>query len=304
MKDTTKQTLIAAALVCALGATTAYGQTEPGFYRPLTLAAADEPAGGGGGAPAKESEDQGGLSEEELAKIAQNPVANLISVPFQNNFNFGIGPNKVTQWDLNIQPVIPIGLSEDWNLITRTIIPIIDLPSPAPGMRSASGMGDINPSFFLSPANGSKKFIWGAGPALTFPTATDSMLGNGKYSAGPGLVALTMQGHWVVGVVLNNQWSYAGWGSKSVNELTLQYFINYNISHGWYVNTSPLLTANWKASSDDRWVVPVGAGIGKLQKFGKLPVNFQLDAFYNAITPKEFGANWQLRFQVTFMFPK
>ena len=302
MKNTTKQNLIAAALVCALGATTAYAQTASSFYHPLTLAAADEAAGGGG--QAKEGEDKGGLSEEELAKIAQNPVANLISVPFQNNFNFGIGPNTVTEWDLNIQPVIPISLSKDWNLITRTIIPVINLPSPAPGVRSAFGLGDINPTLFLSPADSSKKFIWGAGPALTFPTATDSMLGSGMYSAGPGLVGLTMQGYWVIGAVANNQWSYAGWGPRSVNSFLIQPFVNYNLSHGWYVCMDPIMTANWKASHDNMWVVPVGGGIGKLQKFGKLPVNFQLTAFYNAVTPKDFGASWQLRFQFTFMFPK
>jgi hypothetical protein len=303
MKTIRSQNIIAAALFCALGATTSYAQTEPGFYRPLTLAAADEPAGGGGGGQAKEGEEKGGLSEEELAKIAQNPVANLISVPFQNNFNFGIGPNKATQWDLNFQPVIPITLNEDWNLITRTILPIINQPSPARGIRSAFGLGDINPTLFISPA-GSKKFIWGLGPALTFPTATDPMLGNGMYSAGPGVVALTMQGHWVIGAVGNNQWSYAGWGPKSVNSFLVQPFVNYNLKHGWYLCMDPIMTANWNASHDDMWVVPVGGGIGKLQKFGKLPVNFQLTAFYNVVTPKDFGAEWQLRFQFTFMFPK
>jgi hypothetical protein len=290
-----------AALVCALGATNAHAQTQSGFYHPLTLAAA-EPAGGGGGAPAKPAEDKSGLSEEELAKIAQNPVAALISVPFQNNFNFGIGPNHDAMlYNLNIQPVIPVSLSEDWNLIARSIIPILSLSGP--GVPSVSGLGDITEELFFSPAGGSKKFIWGVGPVFTFPTATDSRLGTSMYSAGPGIVALTMQGHWVVGAVLNNQWSYAGWGSQDVNALTLQYFINYNISHGWYVVTAPLLTANWKASNDDRWVLPAGGGIGKLQKFGKLPVNFQLAAYWNAITPKD-GASWQLRFQATFMFPK
>ena len=132
---------------------------------------------------AAESGSEQGSKTEELAKETQNPVANLISVPFQNNFNFGIGPNDATQWVLNVQPVIPITLNKDWNLITRTIIPIINQPSPAAGIPSAFGLGDINPSLFLSPAN-SGKLIWGVGP--TFPTATDSLLGNWKWSAGPG----------------------------------------------------------------------------------------------------------------------
>jgi hypothetical protein len=279
-----------------LGSAQDTSHTSPGFYHALTLAAApSEATGGGGGSDAEES-------QEALAKQAQNPVAKLISVPFQNNFNFGVGPYDATQYVLNIQPVIPISLSEDWNLITRTILPIINQPSPAPGVRSAFGMGDINPTFFLSPAK-SEKFIWGLGPTLTFPTATDPLLGAGKYSAGPAAVALTMQGHWVIGALANNQWSYAGWGGKNVNALLVQPFINYNLPHGWYVVTAPVITADWEADSDNRWTVPVGGGVGKIQRFGKLPINFQLQAFYNVVTPDN-GADWQLRFQVQFLFPK
>jgi hypothetical protein len=163
-------------------------------------------------------------------------------------------------------------------------------------------MVDINPTFFLSPAK-SEKFIWGLGPTLTFPTATDSMLGAGKYSAGPAAVALTMEGHWVIGALANNQWSYAGWGGKNVNALLVQPFINYNLPHGWYVVTAPVITADWEADSANRWTVPVGGGVGKIQRFGKLPINFQLQAFYNVVTPDN-GADWQLRFQFQFMFPK
>jgi len=118
------------------------------------------------GNAAEPASDPESKSAEELAKETQNPVANLISVPFQNNFNFGLGPNDATQWILNVQPVIPITLNKDWNLITRTIMPIINQPSPAPGIPSAFGLGDINPTLFLSPAN-SGKLIWGVGPTLT-----------------------------------------------------------------------------------------------------------------------------------------
>jgi hypothetical protein len=148
-----------------------------------------------------------------LQATTQNPVANLISVPFQNNFNFGIGPNDATQWVLNVQPVIPITLNKDWNLITRTITPIINQPSPGSGIPSAFGLGDINPMVFLSPAS-SGKLIWGAGPTMTFPTATNSLLGNGKWEAGPAFVVLTMPGHWVIGALANNQWSFAD-GAKT-----------------------------------------------------------------------------------------
>jgi hypothetical protein len=240
---------------------------------------------------------------EELAKESQNPIANLISVPFQNNFNFGIGPNDATQWDLNVQPVIPITLNKDWNLITRTIMPIINQPSPAPGIESAFGLGDINPTVFLSPKN-SGKLLWGVGPTMTFPTATESLLGNGKWSAGPSLVVLTTPGHWVIGALANNQWSFAGWGKRSVDALLVQPFVNYNFPHGWYVTSSPIITANWEAASDERWTVPIGGGVGKIIKIDKLPINTSLQAFCNVVSPHQGGADWQLRFQVQFLFPK
>ena len=257
------------------------------------------------GNAAKPAGDPESKSAEELAKETQNPVANLISVPCQNNFNFGLGPNDVTQWVLNVQPVIPIPLNKDWNLITRTIMPIINQPSPATGIPSAFGLGDINPSLFLSPAN-SGKLIWGAGPTLTFPTATASVLGDGKWQAGPSLVLLTMPGHWVIGALANNQWSYAGWGKNNVNALLVQPFINYNFPDGWYVATSPIITANWVAASDNRWTLPIGGGIGKIFKFDHKfpPINLQLQAFDNVVRPHQGGADWQLRFQVQFLFPR
>ena len=214
------------------------------------------------GNAAEPTGDPESKSAEELAKETQNPVANLISVPFQNNFNFGIGSNEATQWICNVQPVIPVPLNKDWNLITRTIMPIINQPSPATGIPSAFGLGDINPSLFLSPAN-SGKLIWGAGPTLTFPTATASVLGDGKWQAGPSLVLLTMPGHWVIGALANNQWSYAGWGKNNVNALLVQPFINYNFPDGWYVASSPIITANWVAASDNRWTLPIGGGSAK-----------------------------------------
>ena len=162
-------------------------------------------------------------------------------------------------------------------------------------------MGDINPSFFLSPANPGA-FIWGVGPTFTLPTATDWRLGSGKFSLGPTAVALTMQGPWVLGVLANNQWSVAGWGEKDVNQLLVQPFVNYNLGDGWYLTTSPIMTSNWEARSSDHWTVPVGAGVGKLFKVGKLPINTSLQAYYNVEKPK-YAADWQLRFQVQFLLP-
>ena len=277
------------------------GDEPSSFYKPLALAAA-ESSGGGGSAESK-NEEQGGMSKEELAKMAQNPIANLMSFPFQNNFNFGVGPNNAMQYVMNFQPVIPITLNDDWNLITRWILPTINQPSPAPGVRSAFGLGDFNPSFFISPAKPGK-VIWGLGPTVTFPTATDAMLGNGKYDMGPAAVALTIQGPWVFGALVNNQWSVAGWGSRNQNNFLLQPFVNYNLPGGWYLTSSPIITADWNASHSEMWTVPVGGGIGRIIKLGgKLPVNLQLGAYYNAVSPRN-GADWQLRFQLQFLLPK
>jgi hypothetical protein len=253
-------------------------------------------------------------SEEELVKQTQNPVADLISVPLQNNFNFGTGSKNRTVYVGNIQPVIPIKLGDDWNLITRTIMPIINQPSLFPGMDSATGLGDINPTFFFSPAK-SGELIWGVGPTFTLPTATDSLIGSGKFSMGPAAVALTIQGHWVVGALANNQWSVAGWGKNNVNSFLLQPFVNYNLPDHWYLVSAPIMTANWAAAKGgDVWTVPLGGGIGKLFRLGevlpleghaiaKLPINTQLQAFGNVHRP-EFGSEWQLRFQVQLLFPK
>ncbi len=285
------------ALVTSLNAQSLPGTSggQTGFYSPLTLAPAEPTEASGGGHNEK--------SAEELAKETQNPVANLISVPFQNNFNFGIGPNNVMQYVLNFQPVIPISLNDDWNLITRTILPTINMPSPAPGIRSAFGLGDLNPTFFFAPAKATK-FIWGIGPTFTLPTATDPLLGNGKWSAGPAVVGLVTAGPWVIGALANNQWSFAGWGNKNVNGMLIQPFVNYNFKHGWYLTTAPIMTADWEARHDNMWTVPVGGGAGKIVKIGKLPFNISLAAYYNAVTPKDFGADWQLRFQVQMLFPK
>jgi hypothetical protein len=125
---------------------------------------------------------------------------------------------------------------------------------------------------------------------MTFPTATNSLLGNGKWSAGPALVVLAMPGHWVFGALANNQWSFAGWGKNNVNSMLIQPFLNYNFPHGWYFTSSPIITANWLAASDDRWTVPIGGGIGKLFKLGKLPVNTQLAAYSNVVKPRQGGA--------------
>jgi len=250
-----------------------------------------------------QSSGSGEDSSTALAKKTQNPISDLISVPFQNNFNFDVGPNDDLQYILNIQPVYPMRLSETWNLIHRPIIPLIDQPPLAPGLDSEFGIGDIQYQAFFSPAKPGE-LIWGIGPVLQFPTASDDVLGSEKWAAGPGVVVLTTPGPWVVGTLVNNIWSFAGNDDRAdVNLMTLQPFINYNLPHGWALGTSPIITANWEADSDDRWTVPIGGGVQKILHLGKLPLNTQLQAYWNVETP-DGGADWQLRFQFAFLFPK
>jgi hypothetical protein len=250
-------------------------------------------------------------SADDLAAAAQNPVAAMISLPFQNNTLFGIGPDDDTANVLNIQPVIPVSLG-DWNLINRTIVPIIYLPDLTAGTESLAqgesggssfGLGDINHSIYLSPAKPGK-VIWGIGPSITLPTATDSDLGSGKWSAGPAAVALTTPKPWVVGTLVRQLWSFAGDGDRrDVSQLLIQPFVNYNLPGGWYLASAPVITANWEADSDDRWVIPIGGGGGKIFRIGSQPVNAQAQAFYNAVSP-DLGPDWSLRFQLQFLFPK
>lgn len=242
-----------------------------------------------------------GADTSSLAKASQNPVGDLISLPFQNNLNFDVGPDDRTQNILNIQPVYPLKISSRFNLITRTILPVIS--QPAPGDDRTFGLGDVNFTGFISPRQPGK-VIWGAGPALVFPTATDEVLGTEKWSAGPSVVVLTMPGFWVVGGLVSNVWSFAGDSDRSsVNSLLFQYFVNYNYPSGWYFTSAPIITANWEASSGNRWTVPFGGGAGKILKFGKQPVNINTQLFYNVETPPN-GGKWQWRFQFQLMYPK
>jgi hypothetical protein len=241
--------------------------------------------------------------EEELAKAAQNPVADLISLPFQNNTNFGYGPDDKIQNVLNIQPVVPFHLGENWNLITRTIAPLIYQPEVGEGTGDEFGLGDINFTAFFSPKRPTKGIIWGAGPILVFPTATDEKLGSEKWSAGPSAVALTIQGPWLYGALVNNVWSFVGDGDRDdVNAMLIQPFLNYNLPEGWYLVSSPIITANWEADNDDTWTVPVGGGVGKIFRIGNQPMNAQMQAFYNVEKPSVVG-DWSLRFQLQFLFP-
>lgn len=237
-----------------------------------------------------------------LAQQAQNPIANLISVPFQNNTNFNVGPFDKEQNILNIQPVIPFKLNEEWNLVTRWILPVVYQPPVTQGDESDFGLGNFNPSFFFVKQINPKVMV-GAGPTLYLPTNTDRSLGPDKWGAGPTAAIVWTPGKWVVGALVNNIWSFAGDSNEpDVNAFLLQYFVNYNLKHGWYLTTAPIITADWNAPADDQWTLPLGGGAGRVFNIGHQPVNMSLSAYDNVITPEQ-GPDWQLRFQVQLLFP-
>jgi len=249
----------------------------------------------------------GGAQQQDaaaLAKQAQNPIANLISLPLQNNTSFGIGEDDRTQNVLNIQPVIPIGAGK-LNLINRAILPIVSQPDLSTQTESTFGLGDLTYELFISPAKASS-ITWGVGPVLILPTATDGALGSGKWSAGPAAVLVMMPGKFVVGAVAFNAWSFAGDGDRdNVNQLVFQYFINYNLPNAWYLVSGPLITANWEADSGDRWIVPFGGGFGKVFGIGGQKMNGTIQAYYNAVKIESLdGPDWSLRVQLQFLFPK
>jgi hypothetical protein len=236
--------------------------------------------------------------KEDLVKAAQNPIANMVSVPFVNSTNFGLGSDgDRTSNLLNIQPVIPFFQGK---LVTRTIFAIPSNPDYTESSGSRTGFGDILFSAFFAPK--SKGLTWGNGPAISFPKGgTD--FGSGKWAAGPSLVALAMPGKWVVGGVINNVWSFAGDEDKpDVNFMTFQPFINYNFPR-FYLTFSPIISANWKADSDNKWIVPLGLGAGKLVKLGgKLPLNLNANYFYNVVSI-DYGPQWQIRVAAAVLLP-
>ncbi len=292
----TSRALLVATIGLAGKMESACAQDSGSFHPPLTLARADASSSGGGDSG---SEDEK-AKEEELAKKTLNPIADLISAPFQNNWDFGIGPSDAMRYTLNFQPVVPLSLNQDWNVISRTILPTIYLESTAPGISSKFGLGDTLQSFWLSPKQPPGGWIMGVGPALLLPTATDGALGQGRWGAGPTAVVLRQDKGFTYGVLGNHIWSYEGWGAQNVNATYLQPFFGYTTKTltSFFVNTES--TYDWQ---DEQWTVPVNFMINQMVKVGRQPVSLQLGYRYYAQRPTG-GPDWGLRFTVTFLFPK
>ena len=236
---------------------------------------------------------------EELAKMAQNPLANMMSFPFQNNTTFGKGPNEDRASNVfNVQPVLPFF---DGHLITRTIIPIVSLPDYSETSGTTTGVGDISSTFFYSPTS-KNGLTWGVGPTFLFNTNND--FSGHKFGVGASFLALKMTKKLVYGFLVGNTWGVAGNEAyPDVNSFLAQYFINMNFPKGWYISSAPIITANWEAAEGEKWVVPFGAGGGKIIKIGGIPFNLQAQAFWNAVRPTNYGG-FSTRLQVQILLPK
>jgi len=270
---------------------------------------------------AARAEEKGAHDMKDLAKQSQNPVAKLISVPFEMNNTFNNGSDDAYVMNLNIKPVIPMSLTENWNLIHRLILPVIYQDEGFSGQwvkfnvghityeekvgaeGKVFGLGDTVYQGFFTPAKPGK-IIWGLGPQLNIPTGMDRLTQD-KWSLGPTAVVLTMPGPWVIGLLAGNVWSIGGYNNASnVNELTAQYWFNYNMKGGWYLSTAPVITANWEAEdSDDTWTVPFGGGVGRVFKIGNQHVNMKAAGYYSAVKPDN-ASDWNLQLSCTFLFPK
>ena len=281
---------------------------------PLAMAAAQDASGTGAEDAGEAAKTDAGPPPEggdDLRAKAQNPVANMISLPFENSLDFGAPDGSA--YFLNIQPVIPFTVG-DWNFINRTIVPIIrapgelaglpGLPEGGSGSGSVWGLGDINHTTFLSPAKPGP-IIWGVGPSIQFPSATSSRLGTGKWAAGPSAVFITQPAPWSIALLVRQMWSFAAAKSDrdDVSQFVVQPFINYNLDDGWYLVTEPAFTANWAASRGQRWTVPIGGGFGRLFKIGEQPINIRLQGFKFVEKPDN-APDWVAKLSIALLFPK
>ena len=289
--------------VCALASSTARAQNKPVFDGSFTLADNDTATTGGG-----DSGDEVKDEQAELAKKLNNPVADLISVPIQNNWDFGIGPAHAMKYTANIQPVIPVSISEDWNLIIRTIVPVIyqealdNRPgAPASVGQSHAGLGDTTQSFFFSPKAPVGGWILGFGPVGYYPTATTSYLGAGQWGAGPTIVALRQEHGFTYGILANQIWSFAGQqGRTEINATFLQPFVSFTTKTYTTIGMNTETTYDWQA---EQATVPLNFFVTQLVKIGKQPIAFEAGYRYYVNKP-DGGPDWGLRFAVTFLFPK
>ena len=243
----------------------------------------------------------GGGEHADLAKQLNNPIASLVSVPFQFNWDTGLGDKRADRLQLNVQPVIPFSLNEEWNLISRTILPIINLESTADGVSSAFGIGDSVQSFFFSPKDPVNGWLLGAGPVVLLPTATETEFKSRQFGLGPTAVALRQKDGWTYGALANHVAGLREPGDRErVNGTFLQPFLVYTTPDAVSYSLNTESTYDW---NEEQWTIPINASVSKLTSIGDQKVSFQLGGRYFAEAP-DGGPDWGIRFNVTFLFPK
>ena len=253
------------------------------------------------GAPSAPPAAPAGDDAQELTKKLQNPIASLISVPLQFNYDTGFGPKDADRWTLNVQPVIPFSISEDWNLITRTIVPVIYQESLADGFSSDFGIGDTTQSFFFSPKEPIGGWVIGAGPVALWPTGTSPRIRSESLGFGPTLVALKQENGWTYGALVNHIWSVTDSDDHDqVNNTFLQPFLSYTWPTATTLAVNTETSYNWNT---EEWTVPLHVILKQFVKLGGQPMQFEVAGTYYAESP-DGGPEWGVRFTITFVFPK
>jgi len=238
---------------------------------------------------------------EELAKKLSNPISDLVSVPFQFNWEQDVGPSNATRFILNVQPVMPFALNKDWNLIARVIVPLVSQPALADGGEPAFGVSDILASFFFSPSK--PGLTWGVGPALNLPSTSVATLGTGKWSAGPTVVVLKQHGKLTYGALWNQIWSFSGNSNRAdVDQMFLQPFFSYQAKRTVTLTVQSETTANWEVD-ENRWTVPINVLVAKLSSFGTFPTSYQF-GFGGFVVHPEIGPSWKIRSAIVILLPR
>jgi len=239
-----------------------------------------------------------------LAKASQNPIASLTTLPLQFNFNLGMGEYDRMQTVINIQPVLPLKIGKNWNMINRIILPLMIQPDFNAESGSTTGLGIINYTAFFSP-NLKGKVAIGFGPSLLIPTNSAGVLGDGQFAIGPSVVLFASLNKWTLGFVAAQNWAYytPNTGDKHTSFFT-QYFINYNLKKAWSIGMAPTITVNWDAEDGEKATVPFGLSVAKVTSLGKQHMKFALAYYYNVVMPTAGAKGGQIQAMIVFMFPK